>query len=303
MTPKKAHADFLVTIGVCVRNAEKTIGAALDSIGKQDFQHQFMELVIVDDGSQDATLAVVQNLTRSFDIKTRIHAQAWKGVAYSRQFVVENAHGKYIIWVDADNVVPSSFVRKHVEFMERNPKVGIASGQEMLPEDSLNYSLAARLYSMRALASRLRNTASVVDVGGSIYRLEAINDVGGFDTGNKAAAEDIDMANKIRKTQWKLSLSPAEYVHLHRNTWKGLWHEFFWFGLGSYYVFRKQNKHLDPTTLPLVVMVLGLRDAFCVYHLLRQRAAFLLPIHHFFTKMAWWSGYATASYHAPNSSS
>lgn len=298
MTPKKAHTDFLVTLGVCVRNAEQTIGAALDSIAKQDFEHRLMELVIVDDGSQDRTLAVVKDVTRSLDINTRIHSQAWKGVAYSRQFVVENAYGKYIVWVDADNVVPSSFVRKHVEFMEHNPKIGIASGQEMFPDDSLNYSLAARLQSMRALAARLRNTASVVDVGGSISRLEAINDVGGFDTGNKAAAEDVDVANKILKTRWKRSLSPAEYVHMHRNTWKDLWDEFFWFGLGSHYVFRKQKEHSDPTTLPLVAMVPGLRDAFCVYHVLHQKAAFLLPVLYFFTKMAWWSGYATASLRA-----
>ncbi|MEM5867131.1 MAG: glycosyltransferase [Candidatus Aenigmatarchaeota archaeon] len=40
--------------------------------------------------------------------------------------VVKNASGKYIIWVDCDMILPKDHVQKQVEFMEQNPKVGIA---------------------------------------------------------------------------------------------------------------------------------------------------------------------------------
>jgi len=45
----------IATIGVCVRNCEATIKEVINSIINQDFPHELMEVIIVDDGSEDRT--------------------------------------------------------------------------------------------------------------------------------------------------------------------------------------------------------------------------------------------------------
>jgi glycosyltransferase involved in cell wall biosynthesis len=262
-----------------------------------------MELIIVDDGSEDRTLKIIKSEISVFDINTQLFSQPWKGVAFSRQVVVESARGKYIVWVDADLVLSRSFVRKHVEFMEQNPEIGVACGQEMLHSGLGQDALVGRLESMSVLASRFENTPFNMEVGGAIYRIEVIKQAGGFDTDNRAAAEDVDLIDRIRLTKWKLSKSPAEYIHRHRKTWRSLWDEYFWWGSGSFYVAHKQNKHFDPAGLPPVVMAFGLRDAFRIYRALRLNAAFLLPFQYFFKRLAWCLGYFKSSIGYPISKS
>jgi cellulose synthase/poly-beta-1,6-N-acetylglucosamine synthase-like glycosyltransferase len=60
---QSAHvlAKFKVTIGVCVRNGEDNIRDAVESVISQDFPHEFMEVIFVDDGSTDKTLSTIEN--------------------------------------------------------------------------------------------------------------------------------------------------------------------------------------------------------------------------------------------------
>ena len=49
-----------VSIVICARNEENTIVACLDSIVKQDYPKQLIELLVVDDASTDATVALAE---------------------------------------------------------------------------------------------------------------------------------------------------------------------------------------------------------------------------------------------------
>jgi len=115
-----------VTIGVCVKNVERTIYNTLNSILSQDFSHNLIEIIIVDGKSIDETLKIIKRILKRCDIKSRIFIEN-KGLGFARQLVVENASGKYIVWVDGDMIIPNDFVRKQVEFMEKNPKVGLCA--------------------------------------------------------------------------------------------------------------------------------------------------------------------------------
>jgi len=275
-----------VTIGVCVKDSEKTIADALNSIADQDFPHDLMELIIVDDGSRDRTLSIVKNVTSSFDFHVHIISHAWKGIAYSRQIVVENASGEYLVWVDADYKLPPNFIRKHVDSIEEDPSLGGVSGNEILQGDTL----VAFLESVASMPLSSDNT-NVVDVGGAIYRLKAIKDIGGFDVDLKGAGEDIDLTERLKKSHWRLSKSSAKFYHRHRKTWRALWHEYLWWGYGMHYVSHKHNRRFTLTNLPPVAMIFSLKNAFKVYGKLPEKKVFLLPIHSFFKYTAWCFGF------------
>lgn len=126
----------IVTIGLCVKNNEATIKEAVDSIVNQDFPHELMEVIVVDGCSQDQTLAIINEIFSRTDIRFRIFSEN-KGLGFARQIVVDNALGKYIVWVDGDVILTKNYIEKQVDFMERNPKVAVAAGSfGLLPDDS-----------------------------------------------------------------------------------------------------------------------------------------------------------------------
>ena len=122
-------AKFKATIGVCVRNSEDHIGDAIESIVCQDFPHECIEVIFVDDGSTDGTLSVIEGYVSRMDMAVRVFHNGWRGLGVTRNVVVGNACGEYIVWVDGDMRLPRDFVRKQVEFMNQHPEVGIGKGE------------------------------------------------------------------------------------------------------------------------------------------------------------------------------
>ncbi|UCG55345.1 MAG: glycosyltransferase [Dehalococcoidia bacterium] len=97
-----------VTIGMCVKNAEETIQDAIDSIIAQDFPHNLLMLIVVDGYSCDKTLSIIKARLSEVDFKYKIFFEK-QGLCQARQFVVDNAEGKYVIWIDGDMTIPKDF--------------------------------------------------------------------------------------------------------------------------------------------------------------------------------------------------
>ena len=55
----------VVTIGLCVKNNEKTVREAVDSIVDQDFCHDLLEVIVVDGCSLDLTLAIIRDALKN----------------------------------------------------------------------------------------------------------------------------------------------------------------------------------------------------------------------------------------------
>ena len=118
-----------ITIGVCIKNCEKSIKYTLKSIYEQDYEHNAIELIIVDNKSTDKTIDIVKNFLsriRNNEIKYKIFFNKYSGLSKSRQIVIDNATGYYVIYVDGDVSIKKNFIRKHVEFMDKNPSIDAA---------------------------------------------------------------------------------------------------------------------------------------------------------------------------------
>ena len=70
--------DSVVTIGICVKNGSDTILGALESVMAQSFPHEQMEVIVVDDGSEDDTLSIVHGYASKMDMPMKILHYAWK---------------------------------------------------------------------------------------------------------------------------------------------------------------------------------------------------------------------------------
>jgi len=277
----RAREDNIkVTLGLCVRNAEATVGQATDSILNQDFPREHMELIVVDGYSEDGTLDVIKSKLRG------------SGVRYARQIVADSAQGKFIAWVDADMILPKDFVERQVSFMERNPKVGIAKGKYGMRKES---NLVAMFEDIEfAISFRREGEANLPSLGtsGCIYRVNAIRQVGGFDSSIKGAGEDQDIENRIKSAGWSLQVTPAIFYERRRDTWRSLWNEYFWHGTGAAYIFKKNRKTINIyKMLPPVALFVELLRVPLAYKLTGSIVVLLLPFHYVFKRIAWFLGF------------
>lgn len=284
-----------VTIGICVRNCQETIRSTLESIMVQDFPHEQIEIIFVDDGSDDDTLSIIEKFIPRMDMQVKVFHHNWKGLGPSRNMVVENASGEFIIWVDGDMVLPKDHVRKQVEFMEANPNVGVAKARyAFLPTDNL----VAMLENLPCVIDN--NASSKMEskypgTGGSIYRVKAIRQIGGFDDRLKGVGEDQDAAYRIKEAGWLIRRSNTFFYELREQTWGDLWKKYYWYGYGNYFLYKK-NKSIFKLymMIPLAGLLAGLSYSILGYKYVGKAAVFLLPLHYFFKKTAWFFGFLNA---------
>ncbi|MDR0558419.1 MAG: glycosyltransferase [Treponema sp.] len=91
----------LITVAVPAYNAGRAIESALESALTQSLED--IEILVVNDGSQDNTKAVVERAAASDGRVVLINRAENKGVSAARETLVENARGEYIFWLDADD--------------------------------------------------------------------------------------------------------------------------------------------------------------------------------------------------------
>ncbi len=91
-----------LSVIIPVYNAEKDIYQCIESIIKQRYKN--FEVIIVNDGSTDNSLSVINEATKD-DERFKIINIENSGVSYARNIGVENAHGEYITFVDADDYI------------------------------------------------------------------------------------------------------------------------------------------------------------------------------------------------------
>jgi glycosyltransferase involved in cell wall biosynthesis len=261
---------------------------------QQDFPHELVEIVFVDDGSVDETFSIITSYVAKMDMKVKVFHHEWRGLGPSRNVVVDNANGSYIIWVDGDMMLPKDHVRKQVEFIDQNPMIGIAKAKMgVLDEEnfvgfleSIGYVAADHIYGGRP-------TSRALGTGGAIYRVDAVRQIGGFDASIKGGGEDIDAESRVRKAGWLLYLgSPAVFYEHHRSSLKSIWDEGFWWGHGASRVFWKNKKMFALHKMnPIASLLAGAWYATVAYKVTHRKTVFLLSFQYALKMLAWCLGF------------
>jgi len=289
------NSKIRVTIGLCVKDVEATIRDAVRSILDQSFLHEHMEIIVVDGNSSDRTLNIVKKELTQKSIKYRIYSEK-HGLAKARNIVINNADGKYIVWVDGDMIIEKDFVRKHVEFMEKNPDVAIAGGRfRMLDEsnfiafiEGMDWVVGDYICGQIFTSKPIRNCCA-----GTIHRVEAVREVGGFDERIIGAGEDVDLGYRIGRAGWLLFFTTdALFYDKRRDNLVSLWKENFWYGYGGHYIAHKHKIKLKGS-----VFIFALRRASIAYKMTHRKVSFWLPLQYFFKKIAWSFGFIQAHTH------
>ncbi|HBG06006.1 MAG: glycosyl transferase family 2 [Geobacteraceae bacterium GWC2_58_44] len=147
----------VVTVVVPCYNLGAFIRESVESVLNQSLRD--VEIVIVDDGSDDPKTGTILDQLEAGGLTVLRTANC--GVAAARNRGIEAARGRYILPLDADDLIEPSFLEKAVLILEANPEVGIvgcdaelfqaASGVRRLPGFSRERLLSENLIFASAL--------------------------------------------------------------------------------------------------------------------------------------------------------
>jgi glycosyltransferase involved in cell wall biosynthesis len=289
-----------VTVGLCVKNAEKTIRNCIMSVAGQNYPKNLVTVILVDGNSKDKTVEIAKMQLLSSGLLLKFFSDNGQGLGVARQTVLENSNAKYIIWVDGDTTISKQFLDEQVKLMEKNPNVCVATGTFVRLKNP-NESLPAALESIeKYVGSNTFNSEKsahgLPPNDTSVYRVEALKQVGGFDTNIRGASEDEDVINRMRGMGWAVTVNGrAKYYAFPKATWQGMWKEQSWFGHGQHYLGHKNEAyHFQIHHIPFIRFLVGFREGSKAYRLTSEKKVFLLPFAGVFFTMAWWYGYLQA---------
>jgi len=190
----------IVSVVVPAFNAEAHLGKTLSSALAQTYRE--IELIVVDDGSLDATSAVVQEFAAK-DARVRLIRQSNAGVGAARNAAIRLARGKYIAPLDADDLWAPEKLEKQVARMEQSgDEIGLVycwsrliDSHGNLVELSHPFTLEGRLRHVMVLRNLVGN-ASV-----PLFRAATLEKVGLYlsraEQAGAQGCEDWDLALRI----------------------------------------------------------------------------------------------------------
>jgi glycosyltransferase involved in cell wall biosynthesis len=132
----------LVSIIMPCYNSSKYLKDSLDSIFRQTYSN--FELILINDGSTDLTDSMVREIQDSRLVYLKNISN--KGITYSLNKTIRTAKGKYIIRMDADDIMEKNRLHKQIRFMEDNPEFGMSGSaytiidEQGMPINTVNYS-------------------------------------------------------------------------------------------------------------------------------------------------------------------
>lgn len=107
----------LVSIIIPTFNSEKFIRACMESVQNQSYEN--WEMILVDDASTDTTVDLITKLSES---DTRIHWHQLKvnsGTGVARNLALSHAQGRYIAFLDADDLWMPEKLEKQIDFLQK----------------------------------------------------------------------------------------------------------------------------------------------------------------------------------------
>lgn len=123
----------LVSIVMPSHNSDKTISAAITSIVAQDYQH--WELLITDDKSSDNTIAILKGFEARDPRINVLFNDENLGAGFSRNQSIRRARGKYIAFLDSDDLWKPDKLKIQVSFMEKNNYVFTFTSYQMFSNE------------------------------------------------------------------------------------------------------------------------------------------------------------------------
>lgn len=177
-----------------VRNAAHTLDECLASIARQSFENY--ELLVVDDGSTDASVECIQRWAQT-DARIHLIRQAAQGIVSALNAGLTAARAPLIARMDADDRMHAERLRLQVDYLQQHQQVGLVSCQvRLFPEKNVQAGYREYIRWQNACVSAQDIAASIYVESpfahpSVMFRRQLVLDIGAYRQGD--FPEDYDL--------------------------------------------------------------------------------------------------------------
>lgn len=203
---KRSRKPTLLSVLLPARNVEETLLDSLDCLCRQRGLGSELEILAVDDGSEDATLTLLHAASRR-DPRIRILSLPPSGISCALNRGLAQSTGRYIARMDADDLCPEDRFLRQLRYMERHPHVDVvATTVRMFPEEGVSSGMRRYVsWQNRWLTHRAMERNLFVECplthASSLFRRESLEAIGGWRTFD--GPEDLDLFLRGAIAGWR----------------------------------------------------------------------------------------------------
>lgn len=202
-----------ISVVISAYNAERTILKTVESVQKQTFLD--LEIIVIDDGSTDRTLELLQSIT---DERLKVFSYENGGLPIARNRGIDCAQGEFLSFLDADDLWTADKLAKQLAALQQHGQAGVAyswtyyfiDGQEesILPYDPVFF--AGDVYTKMLVNNFVASGSNI------LVRREAIESIGKFDPTLKSC-EDWDFYIRLA-ARWQFVVVPKHQILYRQST-------------------------------------------------------------------------------------
>ncbi len=221
-----------VSIIVPTLNSERTIDECLKAIFELNYPKDFLEIIVVDGCSKDATVKIAQKYAVKV-ISAPLNAPA------SYNFAMKMVSNDVLGFIDADAKVEKEWLNKLVTHLDDPQVAGVSGSIETWNKEnawarSIGYDLKNRY-------ARLKKYVVRVATMNLLLKKRVIETVGGFDE-NLPSQYDTDLGFRITSRGYKILFEPsAKCYHFNRSTVSGYFRQQLQYGKNTTKLYLKHG--------------------------------------------------------------
>ncbi len=159
-------------------NYEKYLPELLRSVAMQDYPD--IEHVIVDDGSTDNSVQVIQGFANQFPHRFKLIQQANAGQSAALNTALKSVTGDLIVWINSDDYFTENVFKKIAQYFTENPTVDILFGDINFVDLESQFIFTHRNQSFHYTEAALLGFTMFLSSNAVVWRSEIMEGIDGF---------------------------------------------------------------------------------------------------------------------------
>lgn len=209
-----------ISVVIATRNRVRLLVSCLEAFLHQDYDKSFFEIIVINDGSSDGTLAFLTQFKKNTDLNFQFVSHDNSGVSHSRNIGISLGRGEYTAFTDDDCIVPNDWLSRIAGLWNNaGPAVAAIGGPLDSPPgnnyvthyihflDEFNFiPLLGKYWITPVHVSKLPDNAPVayLRTSNAVFRKSCLLEVGGFDVNfKKPGGEDPDLCYRMLKQGYR----------------------------------------------------------------------------------------------------
>lgn len=146
----------LISIVVPVYQVERFIAETIEAVQKQVYEK--WELILVDDCSKDRSCAIIEEMAAKDSRITLIRQETNQGAAKARNCGIRNANGRYLCFLDSDDLWESDKLSSELTFIQEKQVGFVFTGYEFADESGQGLGKIVKVPEQISYSEALKNT-------------------------------------------------------------------------------------------------------------------------------------------------